>query len=253
MIPTKKQWSNWSLPSKYAAIGILLGVVTLAVPLISALTNLETLTATEYAKNTQWYLDAKLTAKNMPVELKQFISKNNEDLKSKFQMQVKDAFGVSSDEYKIVSSITNDADSFFQVLLFISRTKLVITDENMEFTQEIDVKEMHNKSIKNNNNCSSSSFEYKDLSGDIIRVTKSGIYFKIPSQNFTEHSGCNTEKIEVSYLPATAYLEGSNLVITHQNGVRIMEGRNGKKTVKRKDAKYYYTLSQKNPYGVLNN
>lgn len=29
MIPTKKQWTSWSLPSKYAAIGILLGVLGL--------------------------------------------------------------------------------------------------------------------------------------------------------------------------------------------------------------------------------
>ena len=30
LIPTKEQWRSWSLPSKYAAIGLVLGVVSIA-------------------------------------------------------------------------------------------------------------------------------------------------------------------------------------------------------------------------------
>ena len=130
MIPTKVQWDNWSLPSKYSAIGILLAIISLIPTLIPLLNNQKNITATEYAKNTEWYLDAKSTAKNMPKELKQLMS-SDEFFKSQLQTMAKDTFGVNSDEYKIATSIPNDDNGLIEALLFLSKTKLVITDKNM--------------------------------------------------------------------------------------------------------------------------
>ena len=122
-------------------------------------------------------------------------------------------------------------------MLLLSKVKLVITDKSVTLFTGINLKEMHNKAIADlkNNECTGSSIEFKSVSGDITKVTKNGIEFKIPSQTFTEYSGCNSNKVAVDYLPATAILVGKKLIVTHKEGIRIVEELNGKKTIVRKD------------------
>ena len=247
VIPTRAQWEKWSLPSKYSAIGIFIGIISLIPLLIPIFINQESITATDYAKNTRWYLDSKSTAKNMPEEFKQLMGKNG-FFKNQMQIMVEDTFGVNSDEYKIATSIPNSGNSLIEALLFLSKSRLVITDKKMTFITGINVKEMHNKSTINskNNECKASSFEYKSVSGDITKVTKNGIEFNIPSQNFTEHSGCNSSKVSVDYLPAIAQLQGKILVVTHIEGIRTVYEKNGKKTIVRKDAHFFFNLKPEN-------
>jgi hypothetical protein len=243
MIPTKAQWVKWNLPSKYAAVGILIGIASLAVSFTPILTNQKNLSATEYTKKTQWYLDAKLTAKNMPKEFKEIFSKDD-SFKKQLQVLVKDSLGVHSDEFKFVSSIPDDGNSLIEAFLLVSETKLVVTDISMNFITGINIKEAHNKIINNNNSdCSASTVEFKSVIGDIVKVSKGGITFKIPSQSFTEYSGCDANKVEVDFMPATAILKGELLVITHKEGFRFMDEINGKKVVRRKDVNYYFTLN----------
>ncbi|MCG7964822.1 MAG: hypothetical protein N0E54_19130 [Candidatus Thiodiazotropha taylori] len=35
MIPTRKQWQQWSLPSKYTALGLVLGIIGIAIAVFS--------------------------------------------------------------------------------------------------------------------------------------------------------------------------------------------------------------------------
>ncbi len=234
MIPTKAQWRKWSLPSKYSAIGIFIGIISLIPLLPPILNNQKNITATDYAKNTQWYLDTKLTSKNMPTELKSELSDIN--LKKELLDLAKISFGVHSDKYKVVSNMLNNDSGLIEAFLFISQAKLVITDKNMKFTTGTSVKETH----KMNSDCTGSIIEFKSASGNIINVTKNGIDFEVPTQSFTELYGCSSRAAKVDYQPATARLEGSILVMTLKEGARTMHEEKGEKTVKRIDMNLYF-------------
>jgi hypothetical protein len=247
MIPNKAQWKKWSLPSKYSAIGIVIGILSLIPLLIPVISYQNNITATEYAKNTHWYLDAKLTAKNMPDKFKEFMSEDD-FIRSRLQKMAKDSYGISSEEYKTASLISNDSNSIAEAFFRLSKTRLVITDKNITFITGTNVKEWHNEATPNANNykCYGSSVEYKSVSAEIYRVTKNGIEFKIPSQSFTEYSGCNSSTVLVDYLPATARLQGKTLIVTHIEGIRMVEEKNGVKTIVRKDAKFFFNLKPEN-------
>ena len=96
LIPTKAQWEKWSLPSKYSAIGILIGIISLLPLFVSIIYNQSDITATEYTNNTQWYLDVKSTAENMPEEFKQLFD-IDETFKKQLTLAARESFGVDSD------------------------------------------------------------------------------------------------------------------------------------------------------------
>ena len=248
MIPSKTQWSNWSLPSKYSAIAILIAIVSLVVAIIPFLDKTKELTATEYAGDHYWYLDAKLTAENFPKNFKKLLSEPPDVFKDQLIMKLKDAFGEDSKEYAFFSSKIDNGDNLLEALLASGQQKLIVTDDSIIMTSEGNIKEMHSKPVRNEKGiCSdSSSIEFKQMTANIINVTSEGIAFKIPSQSFVEHSNfsCNTETVNVDFLPGKAIIKGSHLIIIDPKGLRSWAGIDNKKVVRREDVRSFYTTDK---------
>lgn len=232
LIPKKSQWTRWSLPSKYSAIGLLIGILSILIAVLQPwLYRSDSLTATEYAKTVRWKMDLERSHDAlMSMDILHDPVFNS--LLVEILDELRDYTGATDSEVPLMGLIlSNFAPS------------ILITDKHIAFEHPNGSKEVHLLSTPlPNRGCNDSySLEKRDVAGEIVEVTRDGIVFQMPTQRFTEHSHskCDSEVVDVDYLPATAIVDGQTLSITLKQGLRLWV-ENGEKVIKREDITLYY-------------